>query len=52
MMTRSEKVAYVQKQLIAGLASYYGISSERISQLDDARLEVEFDCAKNWAGEE
>lgn len=52
MMARSEKVAYVRKQLGAGLASYYGVSSENIGQLDDARLEVEFDCAKNWAGEE
>ena len=51
-MTRSEKVAYVQKQLSAGGASYYGVNAEQISQINDARLEVEFDCAKNWAEEE
>lgn len=51
-MTRSEKVEYVKRQLSNGFASYYGVSEEKISQLDDGRLEIEFDCAKNWAGEE
>ena len=51
-MNRSEKVSYVQKQIASGFSSYYGLSAASVNQLDDDRLDIEYDCAKHWAGDE
>ncbi|MEQ9888874.1 hypothetical protein ABRP55_20335 [Pectobacterium zantedeschiae] len=51
-MGRNEKVAYVKKQIQQGFKSYYGLSSDELVSLDDEHLDVEYDCAINWTGDE
>lgn len=51
-MSHEEKILYVQKSMSAGNRSYFGLNENEVSQLPPDRLDIEFDCAKNWMGEE
>lgn len=51
-MTHEEKVAYVQSAMQQGAPSYFGLSENEISQMPPEHLEVEFDCAQHWMGDE
>lgn len=52
MKTKEQKIAYVQKKMAEGFRSYYGLESDEIPSLGIYELEVEYDCAVNWTGEE
>ncbi|MEY8768985.1 hypothetical protein AB6T85_00830 [Erwinia sp. ACCC 02193] len=51
-MSHEEKISYVQQAMVHGCPSYFGLNENEVSQLAPDKLEIEFDCAKNWNGEE
>lgn len=52
MKTKEQKIAYVQKKMEEGFRSYYGLDADEIQSLGIDELEVEYDCAVNWSGNE
>lgn len=51
-MTRSEKVEYIQSSMLEGYKPYFEMPADQVDCLSSSALEIEFDCAKNWQGDE